>query len=141
MASTTRPVISSLITLIRDGCLSAVNESVFKYASLVLEILLLVAVGGWVWFQFDSMRAREIATEVAREYCARRNLQFLDGSVHLGSQTLLRSIAGIRINRKFSFDYTEHVEYRQHGTIIMTGRDVDTLLLDLDLDSESHSLQ
>ena len=92
----------------------------------ILFILVLVCL---IWFVFDSMRAREIATELARTYCDNRGVQFLDGSAALRSIRLVRRATALPVQRRFQFEYTEAGESRNRGTIIVTGSTVEQFLL------------
>lgn len=75
------------------------------------------------------MRAREIATELARTYCDKRGVQFLDGSAALRSIRLVRRTAAMQVQRRFQFEYTAIGESRNRGTIIVTGTTVEHFLL------------
>ena len=92
-------------------------------------ILFIFALAGAIWFIFDSMRAREIATELARNYCEKRGVQFLDGSAALRSMRMVRRSDVMKVQRKFHFEYTVVGESRDQGVIVITGRTVDHFLL------------
>ena len=69
--------------------------------SLPLLILLVAAIGFWL----DAARARELASALAQELCARHGVQFLDGSASLSSLSLKRTPQGLRFQRVFGFSY------------------------------------
>ena len=94
------------------------------------EILSILALAGAIWFIFDSMRAREIATDLARSYCEKRGVQFLDGSAALRSMRLVRRSNIMQVQRRFQFEHTMGGESRDRGVIIVTGRTVDHFLLE-----------
>lgn len=95
-----------------------------------IGILFILALAGAIWFIFDSMRAREIATELARSYCEKRGVQFLDGSAALRSIRLVRRSNFMQVQRRFQFEHTAIGESRNRGVIIVTGRTVDHFLLE-----------
>ncbi|MCB1863919.1 MAG: DUF3301 domain-containing protein [Chromatiales bacterium] len=76
-----------------------------------------------VWFWLDSLRAREIATGIAREWCSRHDLQLLDETVALARLRLARD-DGQRLvpARRYGFDYTTGGGARFTGSIDMVGR-------------------
>ena len=93
-------------------------------------ILFVLALAAAVWFMFDSMRAREIATDLARVYCEKRGVQCLDGSAALRSMRLTRRSDVMQVQRRFQFEYTVVGDSRNRGVIIVTGTTVDHFLLE-----------
>jgi hypothetical protein len=81
----------------------------------VLSLLLL----GWFWL--DSMRAREIATEVCKSACEQRGLQFLDQTVALRRLGLAWRSEGMRVRRVYRFDFSEEGVGRRSGYLVMRG--------------------
>ena len=87
-----------------------------------LVVLLLFAVVGWFWF--DSLRSREIAVAAARDFCAQKDLQFLDGAVVSLSVRPIRIDGGITLARRFRFEFSDTGNNRLAGNIFMHGNDV-----------------
>jgi hypothetical protein len=86
--------------------------------SNLLAVFLLLLLG---WFWLDSMRAREIATEVCKTACAQRELQFLDQTVALRRLGLAWRSEGLRIRRVYRFDFSEEGVGRRSGYLVMRG--------------------
>lgn len=84
-----------------------------------LIVLLLFAPIGWFWF--DSLRSREIAVAAARDFCAQKNLQFLDGAVASISVRPIRIDGGIALARRFRFEFSDTGNNRLAGIIFMHG--------------------
>ena len=86
--------------------------------SNLFAIFLLLVLG---WFWLDSLRAREIATEVCKTACAQRELQFLDQTVALRRLGLAWRSEGLRIRRVYRFDFSEEGVGRRSGYLVMRG--------------------
>jgi hypothetical protein len=72
------------------------------------ELMLLCVLIGAVWFWLDSMKAREIGIQAARNACAEEGLQFLDETVAGRSLRLVRDDDGVlRLQRVFAFEYSD----------------------------------
>jgi hypothetical protein len=86
--------------------------------SNLLAVFLLLLLG---WFWLDSMRAREIATEVCKSACKQRELQFLDQTVALRRLGLAWRSEGLRVRRVYRFDFSEEGVGRRSGYLVMRG--------------------
>jgi hypothetical protein len=86
--------------------------------SNLLAVFLLLLLG---WFWLDSMRAREIATEVCKTACKQRELQFLDQTVALRRLGLAWRSEGLRMRRVYRFDFSEEGVGRRSGYLVMRG--------------------
>ena len=86
-----------------------------------------------IWFTFDSLRARELATTRAREHCRSHGRQFLDGTVALKSIRLGRIRGSLSVRRIYHFDFAEMHTVRRRGMIVMLGRTIEQLVLDPDV--------
>jgi hypothetical protein len=86
--------------------------------SNLLVVFLLLLLG---WFWLDSLRAREIATEICKAACSRRELQFLDQTVALKRFGLAWRSEGVRIRRVYRFDFSEEGVGRRSGYLVMRG--------------------
>jgi hypothetical protein len=89
--------------------------------STVFALALFVAI---VWLWLDSMRARERAVDVARRYCERRDLQFLDDTVALATLRPHRTGHGLRLQRVYEFEYTDTGLSRHRGAATVVGYEV-----------------
>lgn len=94
----------------------------------LLAILALLLLG---WFWLDSLRAREMATEICRAACKQRNLQFLDQTVALRHLRLRRTDAGLRWRRVYRFDFSDEGVGRRGGYLVLLGLDIETISLGL----------
>ncbi len=94
-----------------------------------LSILALLA--GVSWFWLDSLRAREIATEICKAACTRSQVQFLDQTVALGRIGIRWSADGLRLRRMYRFDYSEEGVGRHSGSVVMLGTDLEELSMGL----------
>ncbi|MBF0256940.1 MAG: DUF3301 domain-containing protein [Gammaproteobacteria bacterium] len=90
------------------------------FGSLPLLILLVLGIGLWL----DGARARELASGLAPQLCAREGVQFLDGSAALESWSLSRTPRGVRIRRSFSFSYFSEEQGRRQGYITLVGAQI-----------------
>ncbi len=82
-------------------------------------------------FTWSSLKIREQANRIAREFCRDSGRQFLDGSVGFGTLGLTRASGRLLLRRVYVFDYAEQgVERRQAAVIFVGGRFVNLLLLD-----------
>jgi hypothetical protein len=94
-------------------------------AATVMEITLIIAVclGGWLWL--DSLKAREAAVSAAREACRVEGLLLLDDTVAISSVRLAREDDGrIRLQRAYSFEYSDTGNNRLPGSVVLIGRRV-----------------
>jgi len=84
----------------------------------LLAILALLLLG---WFWLDSLRAREVATEICRAACKQRGLQFLDQTVSLRRLRMRRTGAGLRIVRVYGSDFSAEGVGRHSGYLVLVG--------------------
>jgi hypothetical protein len=94
-----------------------------------LAILALLA--GVSWFWLDSLRAREIATEICKAACSRSQVQLLDQAVALKRIGVRWSVNGLRLRRVYGFDYSEEGMGRHSGSLVMLGTDLEELSMGL----------
>lgn len=92
--------------------------------SNLLAVFFLLLLG---WFWLDSLRAREIATEICKAACARRELQFLDQTVALRRLGLAWKAEGLRMRRVYRFDFSEEGVGRRSGHLVMRGMTLEDL--------------
>jgi hypothetical protein len=71
-------------------------------SSLIIIFLIAVGIGFWQ----SASRAKELAIATCKSVCAQRDLQFLDGTVHLLQIRLRRNSRGrVSFWRRYGFDY------------------------------------
>ncbi len=94
------------------------------------EFAVMFALLGIAWFWQDSLRVREIAIALAKDFCAKENVQFLDGAVAAVSIRLKRDRRGrLVIARNYQFEFTDTGDNRLKGTIMMLGHALETMHL------------
>lgn len=94
------------------------------------EFAVIIALLGIAWFWQDSLRVREIAIALAKDFCAKENVQFLDGAVATVSVRLQRdNQARLVIARNYQFEFTDTGNNRLTGTIIMLGHRLEAMHL------------
>ncbi|MDJ0958574.1 MAG: DUF3301 domain-containing protein [Arenicellales bacterium] len=95
----------------------------------LLNVILIAVFVAVVWYFFDAMRAREIATAVAREYCKQSHIQFLDGTVGLRNVTISMDRGKPSLKRRYEFHYSESDHTRNIGLVIINGNRVEHFIL------------
>lgn len=78
---------------------------------------------------FANMTLRERANKIAKSYCERRGLQFLDGTVALQSMRLVRGRNRWEIRRTYRFDYTTRATDRHRGALLFLGDQVESFIM------------
>ncbi len=98
----------------------------------MLEIATLLIVAAFVWFLWDSLKAREAANRALRAACQGHGLLFLDDTVALASLRPVRNAAGQAcLRRIYRFEYSDTGNNRRKGTVTMTSDRVSELDLAL----------
>lgn len=93
----------------------------------ILTIALLLG-GAWLWLESQSVRERAI--HIAKDFCTKENVQFLDEAMALVSLRLQRNTRGhMALARIYQFEFSDTGDNRLKGTIIMLGRELETLHL------------
>ena len=82
---------------------------------------ILILVSAAIWFWLDGARARELATSIGNELCKRKQLQFLDDTASLASISLRRTDQGLRIQRIFTFEFSDGGLGRHFGSVTVIG--------------------
>ena len=93
------------------------------------DILAIILIGSGVWYFFDAMRAREIATDAVRSYCKQSHLQFLDGTVGLRTVSLAIESGKLSIRRRYEFHFSGSDNSRSIGLVTINGADVENFIL------------
>lgn len=93
-----------------------------------IELLFLLGFVGLVWFWLDNLKAREIGIDAARQACGEEGLQLLDETVVGSSLRLVRDDEGIlRLQRVFTFEYSDTGDNRRSGSVTLIGHRVELL--------------
>ena len=105
-----------------------------------MQIFFVLALAGVIWFWWDSSGAREVAISAATLTCKKAGVQLLDFTVGLRKVRLQRDNLGqMKLARLYSFEFTQTGSLRNHGYVIMLGRKIFKIEIDIpnqDLDSE-----
>ncbi len=94
-----------------------------------LTILLLV---GLAWFWWDSRGVAECAIQAARSRCDRLGVSFLNDTVGWKKIRLIRNSQGrMQFQRTYFFEFSSDMAQRYQGEIVMLGRYVTKIELDV----------
>jgi Protein of unknown function (DUF3301) len=94
------------------------------------EFLVLIILLGFAWFWLENHGVRDQAILIAKDFCAKENVQFLDGAMASVSIRLRRDAQGrLAIARTYQFEFSDTGDNRLKGTIIMLGKKLETLHL------------
>lgn len=86
---------------------------------LIVLILLLVSLFYW----FNSIRAKEIATQHAKKSCKKALIEFLDDTVLIKKIRLRRNTHGqMSIYREYEFEFSSTGEFRYKGQVRLLGK-------------------
>jgi hypothetical protein len=93
-----------------------------------ITLLILIAIG---LFWYSSMQARERGVSIAQQVCTEIDSQLLDETILLCHIGLKRDRLGqLRIRRIYTFRYVDNHNNIQQGTLILLGKQQESLLLD-----------
>ncbi|WP_262964821.1 DUF3301 domain-containing protein [Methylobacter psychrophilus] len=96
-------------------------------SDIILISFMCLAYGYW----FNAQKAKEIALKIASGHCLSMEVQMLDGYVALNGIGLKRNKAGkIRLRRSFLFEFSSTGNERYNGTVLMLGRQVESIYMD-----------
>lgn len=84
-----------------------------------------------VWFWFDSVRAKEAATNAAALACKEMQAQLLDQTVALKKLRFVRNTRGrIQLQRSYNFELSIDREARSFGRVFLLAQKVSSIQLD-----------
>ena len=87
-----------------------------------MEILGIALLAALAWLWVDSLRAREAALQAGRAACAAEGLMLLDDTVAITSLRPVRDTDGrIRLQRAYSFEYSDSGNNRLDGAVVVLG--------------------
>lgn len=94
-----------------------------------LAIIILFIVSLYYWL--DSIRAKENATQHAKDSCKKVLLEFLDDTVLIKKVRLRRNFQGhLSIYREYEFEFSSTGEFRYKGQVQLLG----SHLLDVEME-------
>ncbi len=80
-------------------------------------------------FTWNSLKTRERANRIAREFCRDSGHQFLDGSVGFATLGLQRHAGRLAVRRVYLFDFAEGGVERRQAALIFIGARFHNLVL------------
>ena len=96
----------------------------------MFELFVVVILLGGAWLWLENQGAREQAISIAKDFCVKENVQFLDGAMALVRMRLQRNTQGrMAIARTYQFEFSDTGDNRLKGAIMMLGRKLETLHL------------
>ena len=94
-----------------------------------LTLLLILSL---LWFWWDSRGVAEVAIQAAKRNCEQADLSFLNDTVGWKKIRLKRNRLGrVQIQRTYFFESASDMAQRYKGEVIMLGRDVSKITLDV----------
>lgn len=89
------------------------------------ELTAIVLLGAIAWVWYDSIKARDICIEAARQTCRRAGHQLLDDTVAITAVRLARNDDGrLLLERRYGFEFSISGTERRSGSIVMQGHEV-----------------
>jgi len=96
----------------------------------MIELGVVVFLLGFGWLWLENQGVRDSAIAIAKDFCAKENVQFLDEAMAAVSYRLQRNTRGqLVIARTYRFEFSDTGDNRLQGTIIMLGKHLETLHL------------
>ena len=87
------------------------------------DFIILLFLTASIFYWFDSIRAKEIATKHASAECKKVLIEFLDDTVVIKKVRLRRDTQGrIAIYREYQFEFSSTGEYRYKGLVRLLGK-------------------
>ncbi len=84
--------------------------------------------GAWLWLENQGVRERAIS--IAKDFCKKEDVQFLDGAMALVRMRLQRDAMGrMAIARTYQFEFSDTGDNRLKGTIMLLGKKLEILHL------------
>ncbi|NKB77901.1 MAG: DUF3301 domain-containing protein [Gammaproteobacteria bacterium] len=105
-----------------------VFEVMFLFMAVIVVLLLI-----------RNQQMKEVANGIAKRFCQQNNLQFLDGTVALG--TIRPDKHFPMLLRQYRFEYSIDKVHRHIGSVSLIGRHTQSIYVDPDhLDNTIHSV-
>ena len=97
-----------------------------------IDLIGFLLLGGGAWLWLDSLKARQLAISATRAACNSEDLQLLDETVAIHRLSLRRDGNGVlHLNRIYDFEYSDTGNDRASGSIVLLGKRV--LVINLNL--------
>jgi len=94
----------------------------------MIELVVVVALGGLAWFWLDSLKTRETAIAAAKRACNADAVQLLDDTVAVASIRLARHPGGqVTLRRFYRFEFSDTGDNRRGGVVLMLGSAVESV--------------
>lgn len=91
-------------------------------------VVVLLLGGAWLWLENQGVRERAIT--IAKDFCKKEDVQFLDGAMALVRIRLQRDAMGrMAIARTYQFEFSDTGDNRLKGTIMLLGKKLEILHL------------
>ncbi|HET9694813.1 MAG TPA: DUF3301 domain-containing protein [Steroidobacteraceae bacterium] len=91
-------------------------------------LLLMTAMGGFALFWHDTLGARDLANDAARQTCASNGAALLDGTVAFHRLRVVRGDQGrAAFERTYLFDYSSDGVTRRQGWVVVCNRRVESV--------------
>ena len=88
-----------------------------------MELGIIILFISSLYYWFDSIRAKENATEHAKNACNKILLEFLDDTVLIEKVRLRRNTQGhLAIYREYEFEFSSTGEFRYKGQVRLLGK-------------------
>jgi hypothetical protein len=98
---------------------------------VLTDLLILLGLGGGLWYWWDNLKAKEIARDAGREACSYAEVQFLDDTVVKRKAWLRRDEHGrMQLCRLYFFEFTRLGERRYLGRVVLLGKRVGEVEMD-----------
>jgi len=87
------------------------------------EFFALLGIAALVYFFYDSLRCKELASRHGRRYCQRHDLQFLDETVAQRKLGFTRNASGrLAFVRYYNFEFCSDGSHRYRGSLEVRGQ-------------------
>jgi len=87
-----------------------------------MELLIIILLVFLIAYWLDSIRAKENATQYAKDSCKKSLLEFLDDTVSIKKVRLLRNVNGqLSIYREYQFEFSSTGKFRYKGCVRLLG--------------------
>ena len=94
------------------------------------SIILIFLFGTVIWFWFDTLHSLDRAKILCKQACEQYKLQLLDDTIVLTRVRLKRNSQGqVKIQRAYSFEFSDTGNNRQLGFLLMLGTTLEILEL------------
>ena len=94
------------------------------------ELIGLISIGIIAYIWSSNRKAYALAKLSCQSICKRHQLELLDDTIAGTRITVKRTPNGLRLQRVYSFDYTDISHARKTGFLMMTGQVIDYIRLE-----------